>query len=55
MSDKPTLSWSNCEHEWQEKIDSQFSSELFTDVVCKKCGCPGQRNESTQEVYWPAT
>ncbi len=47
--------WNECEHEWQEHPDSQFSNELVTEVVCKKCGCPGQREEKTGDVFWPAT
>jgi hypothetical protein len=47
--------WDDCEHEWEPVIDSQFSNETHTDVRCKKCGCPGERDEKTGEVYWPAT
>lgn len=43
-----------CEHDWEE-IDSQFSSESFTDVRCKKCKEVGERNEQTGGVFWPAT
>ncbi|KKM03789.1 hypothetical protein LCGC14_1770950 [marine sediment metagenome] len=47
--------WDNCDHEWHEKIDSQFHSENKTDVSCTKCGCPGERDTKTGNVFWPAT
>jgi hypothetical protein len=47
--------WDDCEHIWNAKIDSQFSSEHFTAVKCVKCQCPGEMNNKTGEVYWPAT
>jgi hypothetical protein len=47
--------WTKCKHEWVAKTDSQFHSEKFTDVVCPKCECPGEQNNETKEVYWPAT
>lgn len=49
-----SLSQDNCAHEWKE-VDSQFNSELFTDVVCAKCQMPGQLDEQTKEVFFPAT
>lgn len=53
LPDSP-FSWDNCAHEWRE-VDSQFNSELFTDVVCTKCQMPGQLDEQTKEVFFPAT
>lgn len=47
--------WDNCQHEWKARIDSQFHSESFTDVYCVKCDCPGEKNNETGEVFWPAT
>ena len=47
--------WETCEHEWKAKIDSQFSNEVVEDVVCTKCGCPGERDTHTGFVVWPAT
>jgi len=52
---KFTGSWDDCAHEWQEKIDSQSHSENQTDVFCIKCGCPGERDNKTGDVFWPAT
>lgn len=43
-----------CDHDWEE-IDSQFSSERFTEVRCKRCECPGQMDNITGAVTWPAT
>lgn len=48
------MEWHLCEHEWEERTDSQFSNDLFTEVVCSKCGCPGERS-ADGSVYWPAT
>ena len=47
--------WDTCEHEWKALIDSQFHNENSTDVVCVKCRCPGEQDNATGEVYWPAT
>lgn len=48
------FSWDDCTHEWKE-IDSQFSNDLFTDVVCVKCQCPGQMDNQTRDVFYPVT
>ena len=47
--------WNTCEHEWKALIDSQFHNENSTDVVCVKCRCPGEMDNKTKEVFWPAT
>ena len=49
------MDWQNCKHEWRELVDSQWHSEIETAVECKKCGCPGAKDNKTGEVYWPAT
>lgn len=46
--------WHDCDHDWEE-IDSQFSNERFTEVRCKRCECPGQMDNRTGTVTWPAT
>ena len=46
--------WDECEHEWEE-IESQFSNEKYIYVKCKKCGCPGEKDLATGDVFWPAT
>lgn len=46
--------WSDCQHEWKE-VESQWNNERYTSVTCKKCHCPGERDERTGEVFWPAT
>jgi hypothetical protein len=43
------MSWSDCEHEWRD-----VESQCERDVVCVKCGCPGER-EDDGSVFWPAT
>lgn len=48
------LSVMQCTHEWKG-VESQFTNDLFTDVVCVKCQCPGELNNRTKEVYFPAT
>ncbi len=46
--------WDDCfEHDWKE-VDSDIGGNR-TDVVCRKCGCPGERDDKTGEVFWPAT
>lgn len=42
-------------HEWREAVDSMFSNEKFSEVICTKCGCPGEMNNKTHELIWPAT
>lgn len=49
------MDWQNCKHEWRELVDSLWHSEIETAVECKKCGCPGAKDNKTGEVYWPAT
>lgn len=43
-----------CGHEWKE-IDSQYNNEITTDVVCKKCGVHGEKDNKTGDVFYPAT
>lgn len=47
------MNWTECEHEWRE-LDTDIGGER-TDVVCSKCDCPGERDDRTGEVFWPAT
>lgn len=44
-----------CDHDWEESVSSQFSSETQTDVSCTKCHMPGSLDNASREVYWPAT
>ena len=46
--------WSDCQHDWKES-EAQDLSEKFGNVVCVKCGCPGEMTWETDEVFWPAT
>ena len=47
--------WNICsQHEW-EVLDSMGNSQSFTDVRCVRCGVPGQLDNATNEVYYPAT
>lgn len=39
------------EHDFQFLYDSMSGR----DVVCLKCGMPGDKDERTGEVYFPAT
>jgi hypothetical protein len=47
--------WKTCEHEWETDTGSWDCPLTEEQVVCKKCGCPGQRTIKTGEVYWPTT
>lgn len=49
MADQET-----CNHEWEE-LDSQFNNENYTDVKCIHCGVYGEKDNKTDEVYWPVT
>lgn len=52
---KTSEPWESCEHKWVEVIDSQYSSEYSTAMVCVKCNCPGQMDNKSLEVDWPTT
>jgi hypothetical protein len=47
--------WYNCDHKWRAEIDSQAHNESQTAVYCMKCGCPGDQENKTGDVFWPAT
>lgn len=43
--------WNTCEHEWRE-----IDSASYRDVICLKCKCPGEKDETVKGgVFWPAT
>lgn len=44
-----------CTHDWREPVDTQFSSEMHTEVKCTKCGIVGEKTTETGEVFFPAT
>jgi hypothetical protein len=48
------MKWEECDHVWSE-TDSQYTNEYSTDVICEKCKCPGEKDNVTGEVFWPAT
>lgn len=41
-------------HEWVEKTDSDLGTER-TEVFCRTCFVCGERDDSTGEVFFPAT
>lgn len=46
-----TVDWYAClKHEWLD-----VESQCGRGVRCTKCGCHGERDPNTNEVYWPAT
>lgn len=45
----PSPRWDGCEHIWVAPTGPMSESE----VVCAKCGCPGDQEESG-DVYLPA-
>jgi hypothetical protein len=44
-----------CEHDWQESVSSQFSSEYQVEVYCDKCHTYGSKDLKTGDVFWPCT
>lgn len=43
--------WDECKHEWE---DDPY--EMVGDVRCKRCHCPGVKDDSCDGgVFWPAT
>lgn len=48
-------SWEDCQkHEWKTRGDFDLGNDR-TEVECVNCGMPGERDDKTGEVYWPAT
>jgi hypothetical protein len=43
------------DHVWRVPEDSQGHNERYTDVICELCGVPGQLDNNTKEVFYPAT
>ena len=44
-----------CDHDWEETVSSQFTNEFHTEVYCAKCHTYGEKDNSTGEIFWPAT
>lgn len=49
----PASEWDRCHHEWKETADED-NNEHVVNVICTKCGCPGQR-DNEGDTYWPTT
>lgn len=47
--------WDECDHEWRNSTRDYDLAGNRSEVVCTKCGCPGERDDDTGEVFWPAT
>lgn len=43
-----------CDHDWEDQ-DDDLATPGTTTVVCRKCKAPGQLDDITGEVFWPAT
>lgn len=43
-----------CQHEWDE-VDDDCATPGTTTVECRHCSCPGQRDDTLGDVFWPAT
>lgn len=55
LSNHPKSHFDDCpQHEWKA-VDSQSDNEWRHGVVCTKCGCPGDADNETGAVVWPAT
>jgi len=46
--------WKDCNHEWYVYGDFDLGGNR-TEVKCSLCGCMGERNDSSGEVFWPTT
>ena len=46
--------WVECVHDWGPIYDSDIGEDRI-EVICVKCGCPGELDNKTGEVYWPTT
>lgn len=44
-----------CDHVWRVRGDGGDLGGGRTEVVCVKCDVPGDRNDDSGEVFWPAT
>jgi hypothetical protein len=47
--------WEECsQHQWKERQYAD-GGENWTCVICTLCGMPGERNDDTGDVYYPAS
>lgn len=49
------VDWNNCEHEWEIAPGDHDGPEGREFFVCKHCGVPGERDDPSDAIYWPAT
>lgn len=51
--------WAECDHDWKAKTDSDLGDIPGVgpreEVVCLRCGCPGERYTNSGVVEWPTT
>lgn len=52
--------WNECEHEWitapgDWDLGDVPGSGAREEVICTKCGCPGERYVNSCKVVWPTT
>lgn len=54
LHERPAPTWDKCEHEWRARGDFDLGGNR-TEVECVKCQCPGEHDDKTGDVFWPAT
>lgn len=47
--------WNECEHEWEIDSSDWDAPIYIVWVKCKRCGCPGELDKKTEQVFWPTT
>jgi hypothetical protein len=51
--------WNECQHDWEAVGDLDLGDVAGMgereEVLCAKCGCPGERYSKSGEVDWPTT
>lgn len=49
---KYEFAWKTCpRHKWEHPADPQKENE----VICSRCGMPGEKDKKTKKVFYPAT
>jgi hypothetical protein len=47
--------WRACQHLWEVYGDGGDLGGNRTEVICRKCKCPGDYEEDHGSIVWPTT
>lgn len=49
------LEFEHCSHVWEQDGDGGSLGGNRTEVICRRCACPGEHEEDFGRVTWPTT